>query len=36
MNLKEMGINTRNLVDLAQVRDYWSFLVNAGLNHRVP
>ena len=23
MNLKEIGINTRNLVDLTQERDYW-------------
>ena len=36
MNLKEMGINTRNWVDLAQDRDYWKAVVNAALNLRVP
>ena len=36
MNIKEIGINTRNWVDLAQDRDYWKALVNAGLNLRVP
>ena len=34
--LKEIGINTRNLVDSAQDRDYWRALVNAALNLRVP
>ena len=29
MDLKEIGINTRNWVDLAQDRDYWRVLVNA-------
>ena len=29
MNLKEVGINTRNWVDSAQNRDYWRALVNA-------
>ena len=29
MDLKEMGINTRNWVDKAQDRDYWRALVNA-------
>ena len=28
MDLKELGINTRNSVDLAQDRDYWRALVN--------
>jgi hypothetical protein len=36
IDLKEMGINRRNLVDLAEDRDYWSALVNAALNFRVP
>ena len=36
MNLKEIGINTRNCVDSAQDRDYWRALVNAALNLRVP
>ena len=35
MDLKEMGINTRNWVDTAQVRDYWRALVNAALSLRV-
>ena len=35
MNLKEIGVNTRNLTDLAQDRDYWKFLVNVALNHQV-
>ena len=36
MDLKEMGINTRNWVDSAQDSDYWRALVNAALNLRVP
>ena len=36
MYLKEIGINTKNLVDSAQDRDYWRALVNAALNPRVP
>ena len=32
MDLKEIGIHTRNWVDSAQDRDYW----NAALNLRVP
>ena len=35
MGLKEIGKNTRNLVDSAQDRDYWRALVNAALNLRV-
>ena len=29
MDLKEIGINTRNWVNLVQDRDYWRALVNA-------
>ena len=36
MDLKEIGINTRNWVDSAQGRNYWKALVNAALNIRVP
>ena len=36
MDLKEIGINTRNCVDSAQDRNYWRALVNAALNLRVP
>ena len=36
MNLKEIDINKRDWVDLAQDRDYWRVLVNAALNRRVP
>ena len=36
MDLKEIGISTRNWVDLAQVRDYWRVLVNSALNLQVP
>ena len=32
MNLKEIGIISRNLVDLPQDRDYWRALVNVTLN----
>jgi hypothetical protein len=35
IDLKEIGINTRNWVDSAQDRDYWRALVNAALNLRV-
>ena len=31
MDLKEIGINTRNLVDSAQDRDFWRALVNVAL-----
>ena len=34
MDLKEIGINTRNWVDSAQ--DYWRALVNVALNLWVP
>ena len=36
MNVKEVGINTRNWVDSAQDMDYWRALVNVALNLRVP
>ena len=36
MDLKELGIDTRNWVDSAQDRNYWRTLVNAALNLRVP
>ena len=36
MDLKEIGINTKNWVDSAQNRDYWRALVNAALNLRFP
>jgi hypothetical protein len=34
MDLKEIGINTRNWFDSVQDRDYWRALVNAALNPR--
>ena len=36
MDLKEIGVYSRNWVDSAQGRDYWRSLVNAALNLRVP
>ena len=36
MDLKEIGINTRNWVNSVQDKDYWRALVNAALNLRVP
>ena len=36
MDFKEMCINTRNWVDLAQDRDYWRALLNVALNLWVP
>ena len=36
MDLKEIDINTRNVVNSAQDRDYWRLLVNETLNIRVP
>ena len=35
MDLKKIGINTRNWVDLVQVRDCWRALVHAALSLRV-
>ena len=36
MDFKEIGTSTRNWVDSAQVRYYWTTLVNEALYHRVP
>ena len=36
MDLKEIGIITRNWIDSAQDRDYWRDLVNAALNILIP
>ena len=36
IDLKEIGINTRNWIDSALDRDYWRALINAALNLRVP
>ena len=36
MDIKEIGINTGNLVDSAEDRDYWRVLMNAKFNLRVP
>ena len=35
MDVKEIGINTRNFVDPTQDRDYWRALVHAALNLQV-
>ena len=35
MDLKEIGINTRNWVDSAKDRDYWRDLLNATVKLRV-
>ena len=35
MDLKEIGINTRNWVDSTQEKGHWRGLVNAALNPRV-
>ena len=36
MDLKEISINRRNWIDLAQDRYYWRALVNAALNLWFP
>ena len=36
MDLKEIGINTKNWLDSALDRNYWRALVNAALNLRSP
>ena len=36
MDVKEIGINPRNVFDLVRDRDYWRALVNVALNLRVP
>ena len=36
MDLKEVGISTKNWVDSTQDRDYWRDLGNVALNLQVP
>ena len=36
MDLKEIGVNTKNLLDLIKDRIYWRALVNAALNLQFP
>ena len=36
IDIKQIGINTRNWVDSTGGRDYWRVLVNPILNLRVP
>ena len=36
MDIKEIGFNTRNWVNLAQDMDYWRALVNVALNLQFP
>ena len=36
MDLKEIGINSRNCVHSAKDRDYWRALIDAALNLRIP
>ena len=35
MDLKEIGINMRNWIDLSQNRDYWRALVKAALTLQI-
>ena len=36
IDLKQIGVNTRNKCDAVQNMDYWRVLVNAALKLRVP
>ena len=36
MDLKEIGIDTRNLVKSAENMDYWRALINSAFNIRIP
>ena len=36
MDLKEIGVSTRDWTDSVQDKDYWRVLVNAAVNIRVP
>ena len=36
VNLKEIGVSTRNWINLAQNRDYWRDFVDSALNFRIP
>jgi hypothetical protein len=36
MEIKEIGVSTKNWVDSAKDRDYWRALVNAALYFRIP
>jgi hypothetical protein len=36
MDLREIGCDGMDLIDLAQERDQWSVLVNTVMNLRVP
>jgi hypothetical protein len=36
MDLKEIGINTKNWIDSSQDRDYWRALVSVALNLGAP
>ena len=36
IDLKEIGISSRNWVDSAHDRDYWRALVNMACNNQVP
>jgi hypothetical protein len=35
IDIKQIGINTRNWVDAAEDRDYWRVLLNAVISHVV-